>query len=455
MNRVRQHLLPIIIAAIATLPGIVLKVSGIGTELLHGHHAWVVALLSGVSVLGASFLLLWACDAAQVDISQTLALAIVALIAVLPEYAVDMYITWRAAADPGTYAPLAIANMTGANRLIIGVAWAVIVLVYWLKTRKSVIIEKDRRTELFFLTLATAYAFTIPLKWAIFHWGLNWIDGIAFILIYAWYIKVAGKRPVEESDADGPAELLVSLPPVKRRLSVLAMFIFAAGAIAANAEQFSEGLIETGTLLHINKAMLIQWLAPIASEAPEFTVAIMFALRKKAGMALGSLLSSKLNQWTLLVGMIPWVYAVAKGNLVDSLPMSAVQMHEIMLTAAQSLLAIVLLGLLRLSLPQALLLFGLFIGQLALPPIMTWVATAPLPPAFVERINALVPFGITPEHVHPLFSLLYIIAAIVLLLEHPVRIRSIFLGARVETAEEELPELEDKAAEEEQGMVGV
>ena len=86
------------------------------------HRALValVAVCSGIAVLGASFLLLWACDAAQEDISQTLALAIVALIAVLPEYAVDMYITWQAGRHPA-YAPLAIANMTGANRLIIGV----------------------------------------------------------------------------------------------------------------------------------------------------------------------------------------------------------------------------------------------------------------------------------------------------------------------------------------------
>jgi cation:H+ antiporter len=40
---------------------------------------------------GAFFLLLWACDAAYKGVFQAPALAIVALIAVLPEYAVDLF----------------------------------------------------------------------------------------------------------------------------------------------------------------------------------------------------------------------------------------------------------------------------------------------------------------------------------------------------------------------------
>ena len=52
--------------------------------------------MAGVAIFGAAFLLVWACDAAQADVSQALSLAVVALIAVLPEYAVDMYFTWQA-----------------------------------------------------------------------------------------------------------------------------------------------------------------------------------------------------------------------------------------------------------------------------------------------------------------------------------------------------------------------
>ena len=47
------------------------------------------ALLFGLGIVGAAFLLSWAAETAQLDISAGLAAAVLALIAVLPEYAVD------------------------------------------------------------------------------------------------------------------------------------------------------------------------------------------------------------------------------------------------------------------------------------------------------------------------------------------------------------------------------
>jgi len=432
----RRHLLPIAIAVLATLPGLYLRLSGTAIHILEAkpqdpRMLLLIALSAGLAVLGASFLLLWACDAVQEDISQTLALAIVALIAVLPEYAVDMYITWTAGHDP-SYAKFAIANMTGANRLIIGVAWMVVVTIYWVRTRGAVFIEKDRRTELFFLGLATVYAFVVALKGS-----LVWYDGIVFVLIYAWYIRVAGRRPVVESEAEGPAELLLSLPRAQRRLATIGMFLFAAGVILANSQPFADGLIKTGLAFHINQFLLVQWLAPIASEAPEFTVAVMFALRLRAGLALGSLLSSNLNQWSLLVGMIPWVYALAHGTVQHPIPMEPAQMHEIMLTAAQSLLGIMLLSTLRLTFGQGLLLIGLFIAQLILPQL---VVTHP----------HLAPFGLQPAQVHPLFSLIYVAISIGLLLENPHRLRGLFEGMRVKR---ELSQEEERKQEGESVMI--
>src|SRR4030095_3734003 len=77
------------------------------------------ALSSGVAIFGAAFLLSWAAELSQKDIPQALAIALLALIAVLPEYAVDMYFAWTAGKDP-KYTAFAMANMTGANRLLIG-----------------------------------------------------------------------------------------------------------------------------------------------------------------------------------------------------------------------------------------------------------------------------------------------------------------------------------------------
>ncbi|MCX5653677.1 MAG: sodium:calcium antiporter, partial [Planctomycetota bacterium] len=350
--KARQYL-PILIAIAAALPGIVMRLAGVHCD------PPVMVLVSGVAVLGASFLLLWACDVVQADISQTLALAIVALIAVLPEYAVDMYFTWQAGQFPDSaYAGYAVANMTGANRLLIGVAWAAVAALYWLRHRKAVHLSAVRRTELVFLGMATVYAFVVYLKGA-----LAWYDGLVFLGLYVWYMRIAGGRPCEECEVDGPAEVLFRLSKGRRRIATAAMFLFAAGAILANAEPFCEGLIGTGKVLGINEFVLVQWLAPLASEAPEFTVALMFALRGQPGIALGSLLSSKLNQWTLLVGMIPGVFAVSHGSLDHPLPMGQFQMDEILLTAAQSLLGVVRLASLRLALGGAAVLFTLFAAQ--------------------------------------------------------------------------------------------
>ena len=416
----KRPLYLILAAFAATLPGIVCRLAGV--ELTHPQ----AALISGIAILGASFLLLWACDAAQADISQGLALAAVALIAVLPEYAVDMYFTWMAGQHPeSNYAHYAIANMTGANRLLIGVAWGAIALVYWFRFRRPVRIRQDQRTELFFLGFATLYAFLIPIKGS-----LAWYDGLVFLGLFFWYLAIVGRRPQPEIEIEGPAELIVKLPKVQRRTVTLGMFLFAAGAILANAEPFCEGLIGTGKEFGINEFLLVQWLAPIASEAPEFIVALIFAWRGQAGMALGSLLSSKLNQWTLLVGMIPGAFAISHGSLDHPLPMDHLQMSEILLTAAQSLLAVVLLAGLRLPISGAFLLFVMFSGQLVLPSLI--------------KIHPALGFGLTAEQVHPFFTALYIVAAAAIFLRDPRLLYRLRFGVRVKQPPVELTDIDEE-----------
>jgi cation:H+ antiporter len=380
-----KTLVPLFLAVAAALPGLACALFSIPLPPPE------TAALSGTAILGASFLLLWACDVAQNDIPQALALAVVALIAVLPEYAVDMYFTWMAGQHPESdYAHFAIANMTGANRLLIGVAWVVIAIIVWWRTRQPVILERERRAEVLFLGLATAYAMSIPLTGS-----LTWVDGTVLIGLYLAYIVIAARRPCQECELDGPAAVIGALSAPKRRLVTIGLFLFAAGVIVANAEPFSEGLVATGRVFGINEFLLVQWLAPIASEAPEFIVAIMFALRGQGGVALGSLLSAKLNQWTLLVGMIPGVYGVSSGSFAVAMPLSGTQMHEVMLTAAQSLLAVGLLAGMRLSIRGALLLFALFVGQFLAPALpVAWLA--PLPG------------HVTGNQVHFFFSFLYV-----------------------------------------------
>lgn len=409
----RNYLLTILATALVTLPGLSLRLMGVHL------NPQAMALTSGLAIVAASFLLLWTCDAAQGEMSQALALAAVALIAVLPEYSVDMYFTWQAGRYPqSNYSHFAIANMTGANRLLIGVAWAAIVALFWARFKRDVIIEPERRTELLFLGMATLYAFLIPLKGT-----LAWYDGVVLLGIYIWYIILAGRRSCEEGEVEGPARLITALPRAQRRLAILGLFLFSAVVILANAEPFCEGLIGTGRVFHINEFLLVQWLAPIASEAPEFIVGLMFAWRGQAGLALGSLLSAKLNQWTLLVGMIPGVYAASSGSLSHPIPLSSAQFSEILLTAAQSLLGVVLLAGLRLSIGGAMLLFGLFIGQFLLPLCSQWF------PALA--------FGLGSRQIHPVFCILYFVVAAAFFLQNPRVIWRLRRGLKITRRPEE------------------
>ena len=109
-----------------TLPGLYLRFAGVHAD------PQTEALIFGLAIVGAAFLLSWGCEVAQLEVSQALALAAVALVAVLPEYAVDMYFAWVAAKQP-EYAAYAAANMTGANRLLIGIGWPMVALIFWLK----------------------------------------------------------------------------------------------------------------------------------------------------------------------------------------------------------------------------------------------------------------------------------------------------------------------------------
>jgi len=319
------------------------------------------AILPGLGIFGAAFLLSWAAELAQLEISQALALAFLALMAVLPEYAVDMYLAWTAAKDPA-YVHYAAANMTGANRILIGFGWPVVLLCCWAVTRRREIrIERDQRIELAILIIATLYAFVIPLKRS-----LSLVDTVFLVGLFAFYIIQSGKAQHVEPELAGPPARLAILPRGVRRLVTVLLFLVPGYTIFVSAAPFAEGLLNSARGWGIEEFILIQWLAPLASESPEFIVAILFAVRGNAGAGMGTLISSKVNQWTLLIGMLPLVYAVSGGHL-GAMHLDARQSEEILLTAAQSLLAIIILANWSFGLGEALLLLGLFAGQLLFP----------------------------------------------------------------------------------------
>ncbi|MDP9071787.1 MAG: sodium:proton exchanger [Actinomycetota bacterium] len=369
----RRHVVSLALAVVVTFPGI-------GLRLTDAHLSDPVqALLYGLAIVGAAFLLSWGAEVAQLDISAGLAIAVLAFIAVLPEYAVDLVFAVKGGNSFQEFGPecppvgggeqspcsLALANMTGANRLLIGIGWSMVVFIAWYQWRKrgeahrgrEVVLSRQHAVELSFLAVATLYSLTLPLKRSI-----TLLDAALLVTVFLLYTLRISRAPAEEPELVGPASWIGSMSKRRRRTSVVALFVFAATVILLSAEHFAEALVGSGKALGVSEFLLVQWLAPLASEAPELLVAGLYAWKLNTNAGLGTLVSSKVNQWTLLVGTLPIAFAIASGS-VHGLPIVGQQREELFLTAAQSVLAVAILVSLSMSLREATMLFTLFTVQ--------------------------------------------------------------------------------------------
>src|SRR5262249_53673524 len=179
----------------------------------------------------------------QLDVSRGLALAVLALIAVLPEYVVDFTFAAKAGGNPEKYAPLALANMTGSNRLLIGVGWAAVVLIAaWPLTRippqegyegpidTEVRLDRSHSIEIAFLAVATLYSLTLPLK----H-NLTLFDAAVLILLFVLYGIRISKSPAEEPHLVGPARLVGQMSNGRRRVGGVLLPAYSAVVILLRA----------------------------------------------------------------------------------------------------------------------------------------------------------------------------------------------------------------------------
>lgn len=345
-----------ILTAALILPAMVVRFSGL-------HLNPVLSLvIYGAAVVAASFVLAWAAEAAQIDVSGGFAIAVLALIAVLPEYAVDLYYAFTAGQN-AEYTQYAAANMTGSNRLLMGIGWPVVVLVSLYVARRvtgkkttTLMLDPANRVELGFLLIAGIAAFIIPATGRI-----TLTLGIALLAWFGFYLYKLTRGEVEEPDLIGTAAAVGALPDRIRRITVVTLFVVAAGVILACAEPFAESMIGAGTQLGVDRFLLVQWLAPLASEASEFIIAIIFAARGKGTAAIATLISSKVNQWTLLVGSLPIAYLAGGGG--TALVLDGRQIEEVLLTATQTMMGIALILALRFHRHTAWMLLALFMIQ--------------------------------------------------------------------------------------------
>jgi len=316
-------------------------------------------LLFGLGIMAAAALLVWASEVAETEISATLALVVLAFIAVLPEYAVDLYFAWTAPSNPEN-AHLAVANMTGGNRLLVGLAWPMIFLIFWLFTRsRTMTVGRSNSLGILFLGGVTLYSFSIPIRG-----HLSLIDTAVMFTILGAYLYISSRMPRREiEEFAGPSAAIGALSTLPRRLTIIAIFVYAAAVIFAAAEPFAEGLVNTGKEVGIEEFVLVQWLAPLASESPEFILAGALAVRGRRHGAMTILIAAKMNQWTLLIGSLPVAFAISGGTL-SPLEFDARQTEEVYLTAAQSLFVVAIFVNLRMHYWEAALLAVLFSTQL-------------------------------------------------------------------------------------------
>ncbi|ELZ91851.1 Na+/Ca2+-exchanging protein [Haloferax mucosum ATCC BAA-1512] len=359
-------------AALLTVPWLGLRtVFGVGLQ------TGVTVALSGIAILGASFLLAWGAETAEADVPRAFALAVLAVLAVAPEYAVDALYAWEAGINPGSpesmeAASLAVANMTGANRILIGIGWSAIALFTVVRARKTgdgaverrdgfladvVRLDRGISTEILFLFAATLFAFFVPLGA-----GIGAFDMFVLVGLYVVYILAALNAPHEHEEQIGVPAYLQSYPRPKRIATTLTLFVFSGVVILVAVEPFAHGLEDLGTSVGIPSFLMIQWVAPLASESPELIVVAYLVNKARSTAGFNALISSKLNQWTLLIGTLVLVYSLSLGYY-GPLPLDAHQSGELWLTAAQSYFAIAILITFSISIREALALLGLFFAQ--------------------------------------------------------------------------------------------
>ncbi|MFB6103454.1 MAG: sodium:calcium antiporter [Halobacteriaceae archaeon] len=338
-------------------------------------------IVSGLSVLGAAFLLAWAAETAEKDVPRAFAIAVLAVLAVAPEYAVGALYAWNAGLYAGTErgaeaANLVIANMTGANRLLIGIGWAGIALFTIYRHGSSedpavesrngflasvVTLDRDIGLDVVFLLAATLWAFFVP-----FNGGIDILDTVLLVGLYVAYILVVLRGDVdpEEEHVGVPASLQQFHFP-KRVATVVFLFAYSGLMIFTAVEPFAHGLEVLGKAAGVPSFFMIQWIAPLASESPELIVVLYLVNKARSTAGFNALISSKLNQWTLLIGTFAVVYSLSLGQYA-ALPFHAKQSAEIWLTAAQSYFAISVLLNFEISVREAITLLVLFVSQVVL-----------------------------------------------------------------------------------------
>jgi len=329
----------------------------------------LTALWATPSILLAAMLIAWAAESAQFFIAQGFALAILAWLQTLPEFAVEFVLAWQQRVD------LLMANLTGALRLLTGLGWPMIyaVAAFFYRHKHG---KPLRRIQLEDQHAVEVIGLLVPLIYAAFVWwkaSITLVDAFVLIAIYCAYLWVLRRMPPEEEESIEEMEIIprtiIKARPRLRTFVIAALFVAGGALIYFMAEPFLGSLLAVSALLGVPSFVFVQWVAPLVSEFPEKVSAFYWARTvNRAPMALMNMVSSNINQWTLLMAMLPIVYSMSRGR-VSMIPLDDRQQLELLMTIAQSLIGMIFLVNMELAWWEATALFSLWGVQFAFSPV--------------------------------------------------------------------------------------
>ena len=361
------------------------------------------ALWTFPAIVLAAMLMAWAAECGQFIISQGLALALLAWVQTLPEFAVEAVIALDAAKDPSRM-HLITANFTGSLRLFVGLGFPMVYYVSLFFRRKSegknrpgtthyvrvpgtvpevkdrmarwtIRLEDEHSIAILCLLPALIYFLAIYFKGT-----LTIFDGLALAAIYFTYFYLLWRIPPHDreeiEDLGRIPKYVMRLKAPANIIGIISFFIAGGVIIYFAARPFLNSMLAIALTMGISQFVFIQWVAPFLSEFPEKFSAFYWARKvNKAPMALINFVSSSINQWTILAAMIPFIYSYGVGRIAPII-FDDHQKLEILLTIVQSYLAFLFLASMDFHIFEATALFILWLIQFLVPETrvaITWV----------------------------------------------------------------------------------
>ena len=392
----RRFLIPATLAL--TLPGLAasLRLFPVGPTTL--------MLVSALTIMAAGILMLRAAQTTQ-GTPRKLALVAIAVAVLLPEYSVDAHFAWVSAyPDSIGRTSLMLAATTGSNRLIMGFGLPVMLLLFLFKNRNNQSFpEQGFSVQIVLLFMATLYAFIIYIKGTI-----SILDAFALFAlfgVFVWKGSWQGRADSHRAAELSPAAMETP-PSGAKRITTAFLVIYAALSMYVVSGAFASSFLVSGQRMGIEPIVMAQWMLPVAAKAPWLILAAILVLRANATLVITSLLTAQMGLWTLLLGALPIVTQISGLTIgsAEALTFDDHQRMTILLTATQSLFVVAMLAGVKVSWKGALGMLSLFLVQSLLG-------------AFQADRDATLVQG--------LFSMIYLSAAIIVIIGDRARLRTL------------------------------